>query len=145
MKRRENSFNPKRRLLPAADLPSRAPSLASLADKVRYGGNPEHKRNPGDFDLTPPAAPRPGKSLCDLAGITKREDALKLLKSGFLAGLVSDRFVGEWPKNVWMVTDDGLPLEAQLEVAGKYHGYPMPEEDPFADEVCDRWKEVTDG
>jgi hypothetical protein len=28
----------------------------SLASRVSYGSNPEHKRHPGDFGLTPPAA-----------------------------------------------------------------------------------------
>lgn len=37
--------------------------LAKLASQVKYGGNPEHKRNPGNFGLTPPSGPRPGKSL----------------------------------------------------------------------------------
>ena len=53
MKSRYNQFNPKRRLLqPSAEDVER---LCVLAEKVVYGGNPEHKRNPGDFGLTPPS------------------------------------------------------------------------------------------
>ncbi len=62
-----------------------------LADTVRYGGNPEHKRNPGDFGLTPPAAPRRGKSLGDEAVRFRRADALALLRQGLMAGLVDQR------------------------------------------------------
>jgi hypothetical protein len=48
---------------------------------------------------------------------------------------------GVWPQNVWSVAPNGVPLEAQLENAGlgTYHGYPMPPEDPFAEEVINRW------
>jgi hypothetical protein len=28
-----------------------------LSERIGYGGNPEHKRNPGDFNLTPLSAP----------------------------------------------------------------------------------------
>jgi hypothetical protein len=37
---------------------------------------------------------------------------------------------------------EGVPLEAQLENAanGTYHGYPMPEDDPFRDIVIARWR-----
>jgi len=59
-------------------------------------------------------------------------------------GLVSDRMAGEWPKNVWSVTDDGFAMEAQLENSnlGTYHGYPMPETDPLSQEVIRRWERI---
>ncbi len=46
-----------------------------------------------------------------------------------------------WPQNTWAVTDNGDPLEAMLENAGQgvYHGYPMPQDDPFRAEVPGRW------
>ncbi|ABM59883.1 hypothetical protein [Verminephrobacter eiseniae] len=139
MKQRYTKFNPKRRLK-ACDAPELA-RLAQLAQRVNYGGNPEHKKNPGDFGLTPPADPRPGKSLCESIGVFTRAEALDLLKHGLTKGLVSDRSVGDWPKNIWSVTAQGWPLEAQLENAenGVYHGYPMPDSDPFASEVAERW------
>ena len=61
-------FNPKRRLAadPGPDVP------ADLAARVRYGGNPEHKHDPGDFELTPPSRPRADKPKYDQAGITER-------------------------------------------------------------------------
>src|SRR5690606_31338234 len=115
--------------------------LAGLVDKVAYTGNPEHKRNPVDFGLTPPSAPRRGKSLCDVAEIFERNVALQLIQEGLRRGVVSDRFLGGWPKNIWAVTSSGIPLEAQLESAeiGSYHGYPMPDSDPLAGEVIRRW------
>jgi hypothetical protein len=139
MKTRYGKFNPKRKLLPHGIDSER---LARLAERARYGGNPEHKRNPGDFGLTPPADPRLGKSLCDTANIFNRKLAEYLLREGIRRGTVSDRQEGEWPKNVWSLTPDGIPLEAQLEnqAVGMYHGYPMPETDPMRDEVVKRWR-----
>lgn len=112
-----------------------------IVDQLRYGGNPEHKKNPGDFGLTPPSNPRPGKSLCDVVGIFSREVALEHLRAGLLRGLVSERSNGEWPQNIWSVTENGHPLEAQLEnpATGAYHGYPMPSSDPLAAEVITQW------
>lgn len=141
MKRRDDRFNPKRRLLAPEQAQARTEELRALADRARYGGNPEHKRNPGNFGLTPPADPRQGKSLCDVAKIFKRCEAEQLLRAGLSRGLVSDRMDGDWPKNVWSVTDDGFAMEAQLENRdlGIYHGYPMPETDPLSSEVIRRW------
>jgi hypothetical protein len=134
------TFNPKRRV---ADNPVMV-ELERIEAAVRYGGNPEHKRNPGNFGLNPPASPRPHKTLCDEAGIFDRETALRLLKQGIRSGLVSAARGGNYPQNVWAVSQEGIPLEAQLENAGNgtYHGYPMPEEDPFRDVVMAKWKFV---
>lgn len=141
MKRRNNQFNPKRVLLPLS--PDNVLLCEKLAETVKYGGNPEHKKNPGDFGLTPPSGPRPGKSLCDVASIFTRAEALGYLKKGMKKCLVSDRFVDGWPKNIWTVTDSGIALEAQLENPrnGTYHGYPMPDSDPFIQEVTKRWNQ----
>lgn len=140
MKQRQRKFNPKRRLLSHQEAEGLALRLARLADRVRYTGNPEHKRNPGDFGLNPPAGARPGKSICDDAAIDSRRTALRLLREGLRCALVSDRFVGEWPRNVWSVSDEGIPLESQHERDGCYHGYPMPVEDPFRRAVLERWQ-----
>ena len=141
MKRRYAQFNPKRKLLSLAEAESRVAELQALAGRARYGGNPEHKKNPGDFGLVPPSDPRQGKSLCDVAKIFMRKEAEELLRAGLRNGLVSDRMVGDWPKNVWAVTDEGFAMEAQLEnpELGTYHGYPMPETDPLSQEVIRRW------
>ena len=141
MKRRR-SFNTKRRICPVSDLPD---DLETLAESVGYGGNPGHKKNPGDFGLMPPSAWRPDKALCDAVGIFERARALALLQKGIRRGMVSciadDR---DYPQNVWSVTEDGAPLEAELENAmqGIYHGYPLPpEEDPMHEQVLAEWPE----
>lgn len=140
MKPRYNRFNTKRRMA-EPDQFSRE-HVEGWARSLSYGGNPEHKKNPGDFGLSPASDPRPGKSLCDVARIFSRDTALNLLKEGVLKGLVSDRLDKGWPKNIWSVTESHIPLEAQLEnpETGCYHGYPMPESDPFAAEVMNRWR-----
>lgn len=144
MKRRYAQFNSKRKLLSPSEAEVRVAELQALASRARYGGNPEHKKNPGDFGLVPPSDPRQGKSLCDVAKIFKRNEAEELLRTGLSKGLVSDRMAGEWPKNVWSVTDDGFAMEAQLENPnlGTYHGYPMPETDPLSREVILRWERI---
>ena len=63
-------------------------ALEMLVQRVSYGGNPEHKRNPGDFGLTPPSQPRPDKSLCDDVGIFSKATAAQLLKDGIRRGVV---------------------------------------------------------
>lgn len=131
-------FNAKRRIRRIDDPAKRA----WLASAVRYGGNPEHKRNPGDFGLTPTASPRPDKSLCDAIEVFERSEALRILMRGIERGLLSDRWVGEFPQNIWSVTDAGIPVEAELENrdTGTYHGYPMPQTDPFGEVVLAAWR-----
>lgn len=132
-------FNPKRKIVdpcpPAAE-------LKELSDRVSYGGNPEHKRDPGDFDLTPPSAPRADKTLCDEIRIFRRSNALAALRQGVRKGLISPERRGGFPQNIWSVIASGIPLEAELEnrEAGTYHGYPMPENDPFRVTVLATWK-----
>lgn len=138
MRPRTVRFNPKRRIATETDLSQ----LAKLENSVRYGGNPEHKKNPGDFGLTPPSGPRAGKSLCDAVEIFTKDEAIRLIKKGLSRGLISSQMNGEWPQNIWCVTESGAPLEAQLEnsASGTYHGYPMPSSDPLYNEVLRRWK-----
>jgi hypothetical protein len=132
-------FNLKREIV---DPRPAAVELKALSDRIGYGGNPEHKRNPGDFGLTPPSAPRADKTLCDEAGILARAAALAALREGVRKGLISRATRGDFPQNIWSVTKNGLPLEAELEnrEVGTYHGYPMPENDPFREAVLDTWK-----
>jgi hypothetical protein len=141
LKKRGTGFNPQRKVLSLAQCDFS--HLEKLAGLVKYGGNPEHKFNPGDFGLTPPSYPRKGKSLCDAAEIFSRKDALKLLRKGIKAGLISERSEGKWPRNIWSMTTNNQPLEAQLEnpANGTYHGYPLPDEDPFREIVIKEWNE----
>ncbi|SPF45282.1 conserved hypothetical protein [Candidatus Sulfopaludibacter sp. SbA4] len=113
--------------------------MSALMVRLRYSGNPEHKRNPGDFGLNPPSAPRAGKTLCDQVEIYSRAEALELLRAGLKRGTFSAQERDGWPQNVWAVTETGEPVEAQLEGHGVYHGYPMPAADPFREKVLERW------
>ena len=128
--------NPKRRLHPGL-LSDRCRELAQC---VKYVGSPVHKRNPGDFGLTPPAAPRPSKSLCDDVSIFQRDEAQALLREGVQAGLVSHDADGGFPRHVWMVHKDRV-IEARCDndAAGTYHGYPLEADDPMADVVNREW------
>lgn len=139
MKRRHTP-NPKRKM---RDKPgsTEAVELDALASRVSYAGNSAHKRNPGDFGLTPPSQSREGKTLCDSAGIVKRSVAEALLKKGVCSGLVSVQERNGWPQNIWAVHNNDTPLEAMLENAetGTYHGYPLQRDDPFCGEILERW------
>jgi hypothetical protein len=137
LKRR--TFNPKRRICTKKEFEGVQNSLSTLVESVRYRGNPEHKRNPGDFGLTPPSSPRPGKALCDEVQIFSRTEALRLLQEGLRRGMFSPQERNGWPQNVWAVTQSGEPLEAQRESDGIYHGYPMPDADPFREKVLEVW------
>jgi hypothetical protein len=130
--------NPKHRF---ANSPARV-DLERLAREVRYFGNGEHKKNPGDFGLSPPLGPRPGKTLCDGANILHHRVAFRLLREGIRRGLVSQQVRGNYPQNVWAVTEDGIALEAQLDnrETGSYHGYPMREDDAFRKKVISKWQ-----
>jgi hypothetical protein len=135
---RKRKCNPKRKI----DDSIVATTLQSLSTRVLYSGNPAHKKNPGDFGLTPPAQPRLNKILCDATGI-QRQSAMKLLRKGVKLGLVSLQHRGDFPQNIWAVSDNGFALEAALEniESGTYHGYPMEAIDPLAVEVKRRWEE----
>lgn len=142
--RRRQTYNPKRRIRTFGDdhrgKVRRLRLVERLLSAVDYGGNPEHKRDPGDFGLTPPANPRRDKTLCDGVNIRTRKEAVRLLQAGIRRGLISEQTRGEYPQNIWSVTEEGVPLEAQLENVeqGIYHGYPIPETDPFREEVLAR-------
>jgi hypothetical protein len=139
---KKRTFNPKRRICTREEFDLLQRALPELVKNVRYGGNPEHKRNAGDFGLTPPSNPRPGKTLCDEVQIFSRAQALRLLRQGLSRGMVSSQIRNGWPQNVWAVTERGEPLEAQRENDGIYHGYPMPASDPFREEVLKRWHDA---
>lgn len=139
---RKRKVNPKRRIQPGPrDDADRLAVLADLSVRAQYGGNPDHKRNPGDFGLTPPSNPRTAKSLCDDAGIVTRAEAEHVLRRGIALGIVSEQMRNGWPQNVWGLAANGVAVEAMLDNAqqGTYHGYPMLSDDPLADEVRLRW------
>lgn len=136
-KRDRANFNQKRKIRNPED----ETDLEALAKQVRYTGNPVHKKNPGDFDLHPPAQPRDDKTLCESSGISQRKQALRLLRAGVSRGLISKQTRSGFPQNIWAVTDDGMPLEAELENKGlgTYHGYPVPMADTFREKIIEHW------
>lgn len=108
-----------------------------------YEGSAYHKRSPGDFGLTPPAAPRSDKTLCDEGGVTRREHADALLARAIDGGLVSEACGAQgFPKQLWVVAEDGQVFEAMYggSKMGLYHGYPIRRNDPFFDEVVSAWE-----
>lgn len=138
---RKRKLNPKRRICLTVD----SETVGQLAQMVVYKGNPVHKRNPGDYGLTPTAQPRANKTLCDVSQIFEVRRALALLREGVKQGLVSVQTRNGFPQNIWAVSQNGYALEAQLEnwEIGAYHGYPMETEDPLALEVKKRWKDAS--
>lgn len=131
-------YNPKRRILAAGEWSEE--KLKAMAEKASYGGNPEHKSRPNDYQLKPPANPRPGKTLCDEVSEFPKLRAQNLLCAAFLRGMVSVQERDGWPQSVWAVCEDEA-YEAQLEnrAKGVYHGYPMPAQDNFRDVVLKEW------
>ena len=137
-KNRYRRCNPKRSIAPAGTFADH--DLAKMVKTVEYTGKSDHERNRGDFGLTPPAGPRPGKTLCDTAEILRKEQALALLKKGLKLGTIGKPDKNGWPRRIWAVANNDAVLEAQMDAAGSYHGYPLAPRDPFANEVVKIWK-----
>ena len=114
-----------------------------LGERARYEGSPYHKRSPGDFGLTPPAAPRADATLCDEAGIRKQADAVALFARAIEGGLVSTAVASTcFPKHIWVVDEDGRVFEATYggSRVGVYHGYPIRNSDPLSREIVAAWR-----
>lgn len=112
-----------------------------MRENARYEGSPSHKRAPGDFGLTPPAHPRPDKSLCDEAGVFTKERAEHIFARAIQGGLVSEQTkAGGFPSQLWAVDGDRV-FEAIYggSRTGSYHGYPIRKSDPFFAEIISRW------
>ena len=117
--------------------------LKFLKENSKYEGSPYHKRNPGDFGLSPPAAPRRDKTLCDEAGIFKKKEAEALLEKAINVGLVSESENSDgFPRQIWVVDDRGRAFEAIYggSCRGAYHGYPIRCNEPFFDKLHSAWK-----
>ncbi len=138
--RRSSQHNLKRKIRKIEDCDK--DMLDRLFISIIYTGNPAHKKKPGDFGLTPPSDPRPGKALCDIAKIFNRADALKLLKNGAKRGMISMQDINGFPQNIWAVDENGYVHESQLEnrETGVYHGYPLPESDPMRSVIIQEWE-----
>lgn len=125
--------------------PLNVPERRFLREHAGYEGIAYHKRTPGDFGLTPPAAPRPDKTLCDEANVARRALADALLAQALDGGLVSDaEGAPGFPKQMWVVDENGQVFEAMYggSRTGLYHGYPIRRSDPFFDEVVRAWEKL---
>ena len=111
----------------------------ALAKRVVYVGSPHHKSKANDYGLLPHAAPRPTKSLCDLARGIPKAEAEDLLRKGVLKGILSAFTDDELPKYIWSVDDSGAPFEAKIGNGG-YHGYPLENTDDMSKIVLREWK-----
>lgn len=90
--------------------------------------------------LLPPCVPSGKKNLCDEAGIFNKRIAQDLLEQGFKRGFFSISQTNNWPRNVWALSEQNIPLEARLDrESGTYHGFPMSENDPLSAEILEKW------
>ena len=137
---RRAGYNPKRKLAPMDAETARL--IEERLGRMVYTGNPEHKKYPNDYGLTPPASPRPGKTLCDEPAAIPKADAETLIGDGIKLGMVSVQRRNGWPQNIWAVREPSDVFEAQLENSeqGHYHGYPMPADDDFQAVVLAEWR-----
>ena len=116
--------NPKRRLISRDDLDPE--DLGRLAGKARYVGSAHHKSKPADYGFTPPASPRPTKSLCDGKRTVRKGEAETLFRQGVSRGMVSRYEKNGFPKYVWAVDRVGEVYEAKVGGDGRsYHGYAL--------------------
>jgi hypothetical protein len=65
-----------------------------------------------------------------------------MIRKGILCGMLSDFFLGEFPKFVWCVGDDGEVYEAKTDAVtpGVYHGYRLEEDDNMREAIRAVWK-----
>jgi hypothetical protein len=129
--------NPTRRIAPADYLtPAQREALAA---RVAYVGSGHHKRYPADYGLER-TNPRPTKSLCDLNRVILLDEARALLAAGVTHGMVSKFSEGGFPKFIWSVGVDGVyEAKTHPNTPGKYHGYPLEEDDAMRDVVKKVW------
>lgn len=137
-KKRYVRYNPKKRIAPVGTFADH--DLANMIKTVEYTGKSDHKRNPGDFGLTPPANHRQDKTLCEVANVVRRKDALALLKKGLKLGTIGVPDKNGWPKRIWAVAQNDTVLEAQMDAVGSNHDYPLKPRDPVGKVVAKIWK-----
>lgn len=113
-----------------------------LGTHALYEGSPLHKKEPHNFDLTPPTSPRPEKTLCDEAGIFDKQVAHALFARAIDVGLVSEKDKVEgFPAQMWVVDGDGRVFELIYggSRTGRYHGYPIRRANPLFDKISVAW------
>ena len=119
-----------------------APQRDFLRVNARYEGSPLHKKEPHNFDLTPPTSPRLDKTLCDEAGIVEKRGAFELFARAIDVGLVSvkDKVAG-YPAQMWVVDADGRVFEMIYGGSreGRYHGYPIRRTNLLFNQILTAW------
>jgi hypothetical protein len=95
--------------------------LKAAADQAAYISSPYHcpVEGKGRALRAKPATPCPRR--------WKRAEADQALKTSILAGHVSEKWSGDFPRLVWYRDGDGTIYEARSEVAcpNRYHAYPI--------------------
>ena len=106
--------------------------LDALASKARYRPSTYHQENITGW--------RPDKSKCPAA--IDATVAKALLLAGIRKSMFSSQRRQGWPRAVWAVCG-GVVYEARLanDVQGEYHGYPLPDGDPFAAYLASQWSD----
>ena len=137
---KRQSRNSKRRI--AAPEEFEESFFEAIRASSRYGGSPNHKKNWADYGFERPASPRPTKSLCDGRRKLLKAEAKGLLARGIERRMVSLHLVGDLPKYIWAVDDEGEPYEAKLGEDGlSYHGYRLEEDERAMRQlVLKEWK-----
>ena len=115
---------------------------AFLSAHAQYEGSAFHKKEPHNFDLTPPSNPRQDKTLCDEAGIFDKQIAFELFARAIQVGLVSEKDkVDGFPAQIWVVDRDGRVFEIMYggSRTGRYHGYPVRRVHPLFEKISLAW------
>ncbi|MCW5286740.1 hypothetical protein [Verminephrobacter eiseniae] len=135
---RQSQLKDRRAVAPDTVSPA---DLRALSKKVTYVGHGNHKRFPANYGLTS-TSPRPTKSLCDMTRTILLEEALALLKCGVLKGIISQPRADGFPKYIWSVSAAGEVFEAKSHPNdnGRYHGYPLENEDAMRAHILSIWK-----
>ena len=142
-------FNPpnnkKRRVVAPEDID---PVVISNLRRAQYCGSPHHKSQPADYDFIPPAAPLPGKDLCDGDGLPaiKLREAIRLFRSGIGRGMVSSYLNSHGlPVRVWSVDEHGHAYEAKPGGDGRrYHGFRLVKDASTARYIRQEWQRRED-
>lgn len=125
---KRQSNNPKRKITPmnGAD----PAFLRRLVRQARYTGSAHHKRSAAGYGFSPPANPRPNKSLCDGNRVVKKNEAKTLFHEGIRRAMMSDCPRNGLPKYVWAVDEEGRAYEAKFaKGSSDYHGYELGDDD----------------
>lgn len=138
---KRQSNNPKRRIASVDEIDPAF--LNRLLGEAHYTGSSLHKRKTADYDLDPPANPRPNKSICDGTRTIKVAEARSLFLEGIRRGMISRHREEDLPKYIWSLDSEGHVYESKIERGtANYHGYELNADDEAMQRVVfDEWKD----